>query len=198
MQITQRLTAKVGPLPVYAWALILAVGGYLAYRLVNRDASTTPSGTAATDAGSATDSDLTPVGGDTGSPPASGQGGAADNLNDTLFSQLSGFQGSIDSLTAAVQSSPAFWPGGEEQSAGSGSLVPNTATPAAGSTATSKKAPVASKPAAKAAAPASVRYYTYAPTAKLPSGVGAANRAPAKGPAGTSLHFKSGKGYYYA
>lgn len=200
MQITQRLTAKVGPLPVFAWALILLVGGYLAYRLASRgNTATAPAGPEVADTGgpSALDPDSTPVGsGDTGSPPASGQGGVAENWNGEILSQFGTLGSQIDALTSAVQMSPAFWPGSGDS--GSGSVITNGTTPASASTATAKAAPAAKKPVAKAAAPAKVKYYTYAPTAKLPKGVSAAAKAPAKGPAGTSLHFAKGKGYYYA
>jgi len=184
----ERLTAKAGPLPVYAWALILLAAGYLAYRLLGSSSSS--SSTPATPAAAPTDTT-----GDTGSPPASGQGSAAGNLNDSLFSQLSGFQDSVDALTAAVQMSPAFWPGSDTGSAGSGSTVPNAAPSPALTTKSSASKP-AKKPAAAPAAAAHVRYYTYAP-GKAPKGQ-AANAAPGKGPAGTSLRFAKGKGYYYA
>jgi hypothetical protein len=195
--VVERATAKVGPLPVWAWALVILVGGYLAYRFTaGRSSSSSSSTTSAEPATQATDPgslDLTPVGADTGSPPASsGQGGAADNLNSDLYGYLSGLQGSVDALTASVQMSPAFWPGTESGSSGSGSTVPNGQTPASPAAAAA-----AAKPAAKPAPPpASVRYYTYAP-GKAPA-ARKQDEAPAKGPAGTTLHFKSGKGYFYA
>lgn len=189
-----RFTAKVGPLPVWVWAALILVTGYLLYRLT---AGRTGTSTGAEPAGSAVDPNSTPVTGDDGAPPASsGQGGAADNLNDGLLSQLSGFQSSIDSLTAAVQSSPAFWPGAGD--AGSGAEVPNTgAPPPAPSTTTAPPASrLPAKPTARAAAPGKVRYYTFAP-GKAPK-TRKGDEAPARGPAGTTLRFARGKGYYYA
>ena len=196
--IVGRLTAKAGPLPVWAWALVILVGGYLAYRLLGNKAgssSTTADTTVEDTPTPAIDSDTTPVGGDTGSPPGqSGMGSSADNLSADLYGQLTGLQGSVDALTSAVQLSPAFWPG-DESTAGSGSGVPNGTTPATpAKQAAAKKAPA--KPAAKAKAPASVRYYTYAP-GKAPKNQ-KGNEAPGKGPAGTTLRFAKGKGYYYA
>jgi hypothetical protein len=115
----ERLTAKAGPLPVWAWAALL-LGAFLAYQHFHSSASSTTNAGAGTTGGTdnadttgAAPSDLTPISPDSGLPVgSSGQGGAADNINDTLLSQLSGFQASIDSLTAAVQSQDAFygWP----------------------------------------------------------------------------------------
>ena len=197
--LVDRATAKVGPLPVWAWALVLLVGGYLVYRFTgigssssSSSSSSPPPDTGATSTDPASALDTTPIGGDSGNPPASGQGGAADNLSGDLYSYLTGIQGSVDSLTAAVQMAPGFW---DTSSSGSGSVVPNSG---AGAPTAPTRAPVkaAPKPAPKPAAPAHVRYYTYAP-GKAPKGQ-TANQAPAKGPAGTVLRFAKGKGYYYA
>lgn len=194
MSVVERATAKVGPLPVWAWALVLLLGGYLAYRFLAPQASTTPSGAAADSSqpsDTTTDPNLTPVGVDTGSPPASGGGGgSADNLSDDLYGQLTGVQTSVDALTAAVQMSPAFWPGGETGAAGSGSTVPNGQTPASPAQQVTKTPP---KPAAK---PAAIRYYTFLP-GKAPKNR-KADELPAKGPAGTTRHYAAGKGYYYS
>ncbi len=193
-----RLTAKVGPLPVWAWALGLLVGGYLLYRVVSAggSSSTTSSG-ATTDSQQTTDT-AAQTGGDSGYPSAtSGQGTSADNLNGELLSQLSGFQTSVDYLTAAIQTSPAFWPGSGD--AGSGAYVANDGTgtqPTAAPAAKPPAKPTAKRPAPAAGAKPTVRYYTYAP-GKAPKGK-AAQAAPARGPAGTKLRFTRGKGYYYA
>ena len=208
-----RATAKVGPLPVWAWALLLLIAGYLVYRLSGAGQGSSSADGAP--AGAAPDPNSTPIsGGEDGAPPASGQGGAADNLNDGLLSQLSGFQGSIDTLTAAVQSSPAFWPGAGDS--GSGSVVPNTgemevapapptvaaktaakapARPAARAKAAKTAAKAPARPAARATASGKMRYYTY--TGKAPK-TRKRDEAPARGPSGTTLHFVRGKGYYYA
>lgn len=190
--LADRFTAKVGPLPVWAWALTLLVGGYLVYRLTSSRSSSSsddaPSGD--TSGGVPAGTDTTPITEDSGYGPAGGQGNVADNFSGDLLSQLSGFQSSIDGLTAAVQLSPAFWPGGDVGSSGSGSIVPNNGA-----------APVRTtpkpKPNTKAAAkPAPKHFYTYAP-GKAPKGK-AAMAAPKKAPAGKKLHFQKGKGYYYA
>lgn len=187
----QRLTGKVGPLPAWAWAALI-LGAFLLYTRLHSSSSSSGDATAPA---STSSSDQTPVTGDTsGSPPASGGGDPASNVNDGLLSQLSGFGSSIDALTAAVQSSPAFVDGSNSGGAnyGGGPIIslPNMPAPAVGSA-------VAAKPTPKIASPsAPVKYYTYAP-GKAPKGQ-AKNTAPAKAPAGKTLHFTKGKGYYYA
>lgn len=187
----QRLTAKAGPLPVWAWAAVI-LGAYLLYTHLHPATAATTTG-ATTDT-TADTSDQTPVSaGDTGNPPASGGGDPGSNVNDTLLSQLSGFQSSIDALTGAVQSSQAFGAdGGGSGSAdysGTGSislpLIPagTVAVPAAAPAPSSSVHPVAT------------HYYTYAP-GKAPKGQ-TLNEAP-KAPPGKTLHFLKGKGYYYA
>jgi len=215
--IGARLTAKVGPLPVWGWALLLLIAGYLVYRFSGAGSSSSSSSSGATnsdgsnlgtDAG-VSDSSTTPAGGDTGgSPPASGQGGAADNLSSDLFGQLTGLQGSVDALTALVQSTNPFPDPG---SAGAGASVPldgstggggDDLQPYPGSTATTTTTtpapppPPPAKPSATPPAPAKIRYWTYAPGKAPKNRKG--DEAPAKGPAGTTLHFAKGKGYYYA
>lgn len=197
--IGARLTAKVGPLPVWAWALGLLIVGYLVYRFSgagssSNTTSSTDSSTTAFDAGT-NDGATTPAGaGDTGSPPASGQGGAADNLSGDLFGQLTGLQGSVDSLTALVQATPAFY---DPSNAGAGSDVPLNGQPQQpASTASSSTTKAPAKPTATTSAPAHIRYFTYAPGKAPKSRKG--DEAPARGPAGTTLHFARGKGYYYA
>lgn len=201
--IGARLTAKVGPLPVWAWALVLLIGGYLAYRLIGGSSSSTPAAApsgASSDAGSSADAD-TSAGGSDGAPPASGFGASSDSSD--LAGYLSGLQGSVDSLTSAVQMSPAFWPTSGD--AGSGAFIPNDGSlyssggaTASGTTpkATSVAASSPKTTAAKTAPTATIRYYTYAPGKAPASRKG--DEAPARGPAGTTLHFATGKGYYYA
>lgn len=191
MNLERTLKEKKGPLPVWAWALIVAVGAFLAYRRYAGSATSPASSTTSTPTGSAV-SDQTPVtSGDTGSPPASGQGSAADNVNDTLLSQLSGLGSSVDALTAAVQTTPAFSGAGGDFSGSSGAMVydypPISDT---GSTSTGNGAvpatsttPAVTHPAAKVAS-TPTRYYTYKKNVPL-----------AKGQA---LHFTTGKGYYAA
>lgn len=180
-----RLTGKVGPLPVWAWAALI-LGAYLLYSHFHQTAAA-PAATDTTSDTSMTDPNATPVGSDTGNPPASGQGGVADNMTGDPLST------SIDALTAAIQSSQAFNEGapGNSGSADYSGAQPFINLPALPAN-TAPAATVAAKPAAK---PAPSRYYTYAP-GKAPKGQ-TANQAPAKGPAGTTLHFAKGKGYYY-
>jgi hypothetical protein len=136
-----RFTAKVGPLPVWGWAALLLVGGYLAYRLFYQGgSSSSTTATPATDTtGAGSDAGTagsTPAGGDfSGSPSPDTQAG----LNGDLLSQLSGFQNGLDALTAAVQSSPAFWPTGGDS--GAGSTVPNDGTQVANPQPTARALP---------------------------------------------------------
>lgn len=191
-----RLTGKVGPLPVWAWAAVI-LGAYLLYSHFHPSTAAASSTTDSTSDTSSTDSNATPVGSSSGNPPASGQGSTVDNMTGDPLST------SIDALTQAVQQEQAFLQGNSGSADYSGQsginpgsidlpAIPDNSTPAAPA-ATPAPAKVAPKPAA---APAPSRYYTYAP-GKAPKGQ-AANQAPAKGPAGTTLHFLTGKGYYYA
>lgn len=200
--MVERLTAKVGPLPVWAWALILFVGAVLALRFTrtSSDSGTSDAATPAPTTGmSALDQDTTPVGMDTGSPPAaSGQGSSADNMNDALYGQLAGVQTSIDMLTAQVQTSPAFW---STSDAGFGAIIPadGSKAPVANTVAKTQTAAAPTKVQA-AKAPAKqpttpTKFYTYKP-GNAPKGK-KAQEAPARGPAGTSLKFRAGRGYYY-
>ncbi len=193
--VVQRFTGKVGPLPVWAWAALILVVGYLVYRVSGAGKGSSADTSATTDSATA---DTPTTSGDSGNPPAGGGGNAADNMNGDLLSSLGGLQGSVDSLTALVQSTPAFGTGdGNSGDSGSGSLIPNgTATvdmPRGTGAAPATSTPA--RPAAAHSAPATVRYYTFAP-GKAPKGR-TGDQAPARGPAGTSLKFARGKGYYY-
>lgn len=90
----QRLTAKVGPLPVWGWAVAI-LGAYLLYTRLH------PAAAAAT---SSTNSTATPdTSGDSASQvPSSGQGNAADNMNGLLLDQLSANTSSLDALTSQL------------------------------------------------------------------------------------------------
>ena len=213
-----RMTAKVGPLPVWAWALAILVVGYLVYRHSSASSSTSTSSTTDTSSGDATAPTTdTSTSGSPGPDQTGGSGGPdAASLNDSLLSQLAGFQGSIDALTAAVLSTSAFVPGGGDS--GSGSQVPNGTTPPGPGTgtataatsgggtvkttphgATTKPAPtlVSEHGAGGGYTPArNVTYYTYRP-GQAPKGK-RSQEAPARGPSGTTLHFAAGRGYYYA
>jgi hypothetical protein len=205
-----RFTAKVGPLPVWAWAVLLLIGGYLVYRLTGQGAAAAaPAAPVATggDPSAVPDASLlggsTPAGGSSTSP---GPDATQPNVNDQLLSQLSGFGSSIDALSSLVQSSPAFWPGSGDS--GSGSLVPNTApdwynvpppwmtAPAAKPKVVKRPAPRIVRPAAKPKPSAKVTYYTYKPGTKV-APAKKAQVAP-KAPPKKTLHYTKGKGYYYA
>lgn len=125
--LTSRLTAKAGPLPVWAWAVGIIVGGYLLYRLVGQGGTTAAGTTDVTSSPSAETAPVTDTG--TSGVPAADQTVQPDvaALNDTLLSQLEGFGTQIDALTYAVATSPAFLPGVGD-SAGSGAVVPNSGT----------------------------------------------------------------------
>lgn len=193
-----RLTAKAGPLPVWGWAAGLLVVGYLVYRFSSASSSSsTATDTATTDTGTpdttpATDTSTSGTPGADQTSTDSGVGG----LNDQLLSQLAGYGQSIDALTQAITSAQAFPPGAGD--AGSGSSIPNDGTTSA--TQSVPTAPAATKPARPAASPHApahrVRYYTYAP-GKAPASK-RSQQAPAHGPAGTTLHYRRGRGYYYA
>lgn len=149
--LEQRLTGKVGPLPVWAWAALI-LGTVLLY-LKLHPAAATPA-----DPASST-GDLTPVSADGSNPVgSSGGGSSASNVNDALLSQLSGFQTSIDTLTAAVQAQEAGgWllptdGSGIDASQNDGGVNQPTG-PGSSAVAATKPAPkkAAAKPAAKPA-----------------------------------------------
>lgn len=104
-----RLTAKVGPLPVWGWAAAI-LGAYLLYTRLRPASAAVP----------ATDTTATPdTSGDTGSQvPASGQGSAADNLNGTLLDQLGANTSSIDALTSQLLQGGGSYSYGDAPAAG--------------------------------------------------------------------------------
>jgi hypothetical protein len=96
--LVNRLTAKVGPLPVWVWAAVI-LGAYLLYSRLGAQSTATTS----PDAASASTPD-----GTTGAAqvPASGQGGAADNLSSSLLDSIGADTASIDALTSQILSMP--------------------------------------------------------------------------------------------
>lgn len=92
-----RLTAKVGPLPVWAWAAVI-LGAYFLYSRMRPPAATTTA-----DVSSASTPDAT-----TGAAqvPASGQGAPVDNLSQPLLDSLGANTAAIDALTSQVLSQP--------------------------------------------------------------------------------------------
>jgi hypothetical protein len=125
-----RMTAKVGPLPVWGWAVAI-IGLYLLYtRLHPAPAATTTTDTTATPDTS----------GDSGSQlPVSGAGSAADNFSGALLDQLGANTSAIDALTSQILSQPvpgmdangAPTPGAPTDTSGngSGSTPPPAAPP---------------------------------------------------------------------
>jgi hypothetical protein len=97
------MTAKVGPLPVWGWAVAI-IGAYLLYTRLHPAPAATPS---------TTDTTATPdTSGDSGSQiPASGAGSAADNFSGALLDQLGANTSAIDALTSQILSQPV--PGGD-------------------------------------------------------------------------------------
>lgn len=130
-----RLTAKVGPLPVWAWAALI-LGAALLYLHLN------PSSAAAADA--------TPVSADTGSAaqqPAGGGGNAAGNLNDGLLDaagvdttdpltfqvqQTDASSGQSPQALAPAVGSPAYFAGDPAAQTASGSSTGGYSDPYAG------------------------------------------------------------------
>jgi hypothetical protein len=170
--IGARLTAKVGPLPVWLWATILLGVIYLYERHAAASSSSSSSGSTDT-----TDTTGTPANDQTGG------GGATGTPDDSLLSQLSGFQSSIDALTAAVQSSQAF-PYGSDTSGDQTTAPPSpTTTPQPAVTpphvAPGSAAPpvAASHPAAKPVAVTKAKPVVKKPAAKPISGYAQASKA---------------------
>lgn len=122
--LASRLQAKIGPLPVWAWAAVI-LGAYLLYSRMRPPAATTSPDTSTA---STTD-------GTTGASqvPASGQGTAADNMSGQLFDMLGANTSAIDGLTASILSQPVpFSDFGDAPAAGTGSApVGDTNPPAA-------------------------------------------------------------------
>lgn len=100
-----RLTRKVGPLPVWAWAASI-IAAYLLYTKLRPASSQT--GTFADTPANPADT----TAGD-GSPPASGQGGAVDNLSQGLLDQLGANTASIDALTSQILQGGFGYAGGD-------------------------------------------------------------------------------------
>lgn len=139
-----RLTRKVGPLPVWAWAAVI-LGAYLIYsRLQGAKAAVATGSTAVP----VTDSTAGTVG-SAAQAPASGAGTAADNLSGDLLAQLYGVNaGTIDSLTTQLLTSQSAVPASE----GTVPTVGNGIAPGSISSAGAASAPAAVPAQAKAAA----------------------------------------------
>jgi len=113
--LQRRLTAKVGPLPVWGWAAAILAAYFLYSRM------RPPAATTSNDVASASTPD-----GSTGSAqvPASGQGSPADNMNGDLLGQLGANTAAIDALTSQILSASPFpYEYGDAPAAGSGSVA---------------------------------------------------------------------------
>lgn len=198
------LSAKLGPLPRWAWLLIAAVGGYLLYRhfshaTSNAGAEQTQSFITTTGSGAGGDTGLVPQ---AGSPTDSGAttdsmlssyGSNLAEMNSSLLdalttqgqnivtlaqSQIAAAQANGTSPSTTTETQPLV----AQQPGGSGAPVVFYVNPSAtgGST-----APAAATTAARSSAVTKpTRYYTLRSQVAL---------AP-----GQTVHFRTGKGYYAA
>lgn len=92
---TDRLTHKVGPLPVWAWAAVILVVGYLIYRRSGGGAQAQTTAAPVSSGTSGSDTGAVSGGGGSGTP--------SSNLTPDLFGQLYDTNaGTIDSLTNAI------------------------------------------------------------------------------------------------
>lgn len=126
-----RLTRKVGPLPVWAWAASI-IALYLLYTRLHKAA---PASTADTTAVPAA------TGNNSAQVPASGQGAPVDNLNQSLFDSLGANTAAIDQLTQQLLQTVVASDPGLPQDTPQGAP-----TPAPGPAATPTPAPVAKQP----------------------------------------------------
>jgi hypothetical protein len=106
----KRLTRKVGPLPVWAWAAVI-LGAYLLWSRRSGGAATADTTAPTPTATSAGSDSLAQV-------PASGQGSSADNLNGVLLDQLSANTSSLDALTSQLLSAGPYQNFGDAPAAG--------------------------------------------------------------------------------
>lgn len=90
-----RLQAKVGPLPVWAWAAVI-LGAYLLYSRLHTNTSSTSNSTATPDTSGSSGADTV----------SSGQGSSADNMSQAMFDSLSANTSSLDALTSQLLSTP--------------------------------------------------------------------------------------------
>lgn len=97
--VAARLTAKVGPLPVWAWAAVI-LGAFLLYTRTAGKASSA----AATDATGVTSNDGTTS--DGAQVPASGAGTPADNVSSQLIEGLNANTAALDQVTSQLLSMP--------------------------------------------------------------------------------------------
>ena len=92
--VVGRLTAKAGPLPVWAWAALI-LGAVFIYSRRHPGAKTD---TTATPPDSSSSSGADSV--------SSGQGGAGDNMSQPMFDSLAANTSSLDALTSQLLSLP--------------------------------------------------------------------------------------------
>ncbi len=97
--LSARLTRKVGPLPVWAWAVVILAGGYLVYKLRKPSAAAASQSTAVPVTPDVTGS---PTAGSVGSGGATDTGGLSSAPLD-LSPLTQGFQGIGDQLSQLEQ-----------------------------------------------------------------------------------------------
>lgn len=137
------MTAKVGPLPVWAWAAVI-LGAYLLYTRLHPSAKTsTADATATPDTSGNSAADST----------VSGQGGSGDNMSQGMFDALSANTSSLDALTSQILSTPVGSGFGPTDPV-PGDTGAGTTGPAAASTSNAPASSPAAAPAATGAAPA--------------------------------------------
>lgn len=122
------LTRKAGPLPVWAWAALALVAGYV---YLHR----------APAASGGTQLPYTPASGSGAQQPASGQGTPADNGNSDLLNALGNNLASQDALLAALQSGGQGGGYGTTPSGGGTDTAATTAPTVVGSGAPADPAP---------------------------------------------------------
>lgn len=100
--IAARLSRKVGPLPVWAWAAVI-LGAYFLYTRLHGGSS---SSSAASNSTPATPTDTT-SGSDSGAQvPVGGGGSPVDNSSANLLSAIGANQAALDQLTSQILSQP--------------------------------------------------------------------------------------------
>jgi hypothetical protein len=98
-----RLTAKVGPLPVYAWALIIVGVGYLAYRHYAGGSGSGSSGLATSGAAGSAGSGALGGAGDTSGAGGGASTGTGEGYGDNGYGQITALLGQQGAALADLQ-----------------------------------------------------------------------------------------------
>lgn len=147
-----RLQAKVGPLPVWGWAVVILGAAFLYLRVARKSSASTP----------ITSSDASGA----NNPPASGQGTPADQTTQDLLSQLLAGQ---DALLASLQSTTGRGAAGGDAGSSvaaasvASAAAPNNAPPSAAAPDGPAAAPVLVPPSGAPGTPAYVAATTGTP-----------------------------------